>query len=477
MAKAGLKQNRPLRCAVLLLLWAGAFWVVWQRRPFHTSIGIELTALLLLTLLTKLLGLVPLSLYSCLLLFPLLTIEALVFYQYVSYMPALALLLLLDLGLLLFAMTGRLRRYFTGMAFNGLAACFLLFGYQYLSERLAPAYYRLGWQLGLGPLLKSLLIAAAGFAFLTLYIFCLTLLGHVLSRWQDRIDSFSKRFHGLEVFVLLLAVANILFWVILDYWSFLLSSSFFVPWFLRLLPLLLFFMNAACLCLLMKAASIKERMHIAENDRSLVAAYNTELENTLDTLHEIRHDAKNLLLTMGAFVERSDDEEMKEFYQTNIVPFMQDALARNELQTRLKILEDDCLKSFLYYKIMEKTAQGIPVLVNLTCALPQEIGHGDLIRLLGILIDNAAEEAALAGGAVSLDITRDADRFHIRIANAIRPQVRARGVVPGVTDKGLGRGQGLLIVQKIIARYDNLLLNSYFTENGFVQNLILIKTN
>ena len=65
--------------------------------------------------------------------------------------------------------------------------------------------------------------------------------------------------------------------------------------------------------------------------------------------------------------------------------------------------------------------------------------------------------------------------LRIRIANDVRPDVRSRGIVPGTTDKGLGRGQGLLIAGKILRRYPNLFLNSYFTEEGFVQCLVLLK--
>ena len=153
---------------------------------------------------------------------------------------------------------------------------------------------------------------------------------------------------------------------------------------------------------------------MAENDKNLLSAYNAELEDTMDSMHEIRHDAKNLLLTMGGFVEQSSDVQMKEFYQKNIVPFMENALTRYELQNKLKLLGDDCLKSFLYYKIMEKNEKGIPISLKISTAVISDINYGDLIRLLGILLDNAAEEAALAAGSVRVSISQEEHGLRFR---------------------------------------------------------------
>lgn len=475
-SRTGFRGERFLSVLLLLFLWGTAILLVWQRKPNHASMGLELTAVLLLTLLTRLLGQVPLSLFSCLLLGPLLTIESLCLYYYIAHKATLALLLLLDVGLLLLVQTGHLRRYFMGMSATGLAAGFLLLTYNLLSNRLMPAYYTLGRRLQLNPFHKSLLMAAAGLVFLLLYILGLKILSRLFSRWHEKTRILSQQFYELEPFILMLVVLTIILWYVLEYFFFLTTAQGVLPTLMVTIPFFFFFMDAAYLCLLIKAVSIREKMRVSENDKNLLSAYNTELENTLDSLHEIRHDAKNLLLTMGSFVEQSGNAQMKEFYQKNIVPFMQDALIRNELQAKLKILRDDCLKSFLYYKILEKNEKGIPVLLTLTSPMCLEIGQGDLIRLLGILIDNAAEEAVQAGGAISLDIREDAQELRIRVANQVRPAIRARGVVPGTTDKGLGRGQGLLIAEKIVSRYHNLLLNSYFTEDGFVQCLLLVKT-
>lgn len=473
--KVNITKKQALSVAMLLLVYVAAACIFWQRRPFHTSMGIELTVVLLLTLLPALLRQVPLSRFSYLLLGPLLAIEALSLYSYVAHMATLTLFLLFDLGLLLFLQSGRLRPYFASLSAAGLTAGFFLLGYNVFSHWLTPIYYTLGRRFHLDPVQKSLLLAGTGLVFLLLYVLCLKLLARVFRRWLEHFSLLSRRFYELGPFVLILVILTILFWHVLEYRLFLTDVYDHLPYFVAVIPFFFFFMNLAYLLLLLKTLSLREKMQLAEEDKSLLSAYNSELENTLDSLHEIRHDSKNLLLTMAGFVEQSNNAAMKEFYQKNIVPFMHDALIRNELQSKLKLLRDDCLKSFLYYKILEKTNQGVPVRFSLASPMCLQIGCGDMIRLLGIFIDNAAEEALQIKGGISLDIDETEKELRIRIANDVRPDVRSRGIVPGTTDKGLGRGQGLLIAGKILRRYPNLFLNSYFTEEGFVQCLVLLK--
>ena len=86
----------------------------------------------------------------------------------------------------------------------------------------------------------------------------------------------------------------------------------------------------------------------------------------------------------------------------------------------------------------------------------------DLIRILGILIDNALEEAKTCQGTVSITIKEKEQEYLFSVSNTVRPQVREKGVNAGTTDKGLGRGNGLLIVDKLVWKYRNVLLNSFF---------------
>ncbi len=486
MAASERKARRSVFCqalrrfgAVLIpMLWLGAALLLWKVGMYHTSTGVELSIGLALVLMVTMLGQTPLRKADLLILYPVFVMETVFVYRtpfVMVYAPARVLFLLLDLMLLLWYRCGGVRKHFLGLSITGLSAGILSFCSDAFFRKLIPWYYKIGARFGLDAVQKAMLLVAAALVLLGVYCLAIRLLAAFLRRKKPALERTSRRFYELEPFLLVLVVFTLLLWYVLGYVSFLgsIEASRLFSRYFNLTLILLFSMDAVYIVLLVKAASINEKMQLARKDQSLLSAYNTELEETMDSLHEIRHDAKNLLLTMGGFVERSGDPEMKEFYQKNIVPFMEHTLAKNDLQNKLKILKDDCLKSFLYYKLLEKTEQGIPVSLELTDSFSLEKGYGDVIRLLGIFLDNAAEEAACACGGIGLKIWRTGEGIRIGISNPVRPEVRETGVVAGRSQKGPGRGNGLLIAKKIIAGYDNMLLNSYFTEYGFTQSLLI----
>ncbi|MCI9150861.1 MAG: sensor histidine kinase [Lachnospiraceae bacterium] len=482
------KRRRTALCVILIpVLWLLTGWILWAEDLYHTNLGVELAILLSMTALICLLGQLsrsgwlghlPLKGWMGLLLFPMLALEMTAFYRTTYgtvFEPARVLFLLLDISLLLWWQTGHIRKYARGLMAAGLFAAPFSLVSDILLTKLRPLYYEIGRTMSLTPTEKALLLSAAALMLMGVYLLCLKLLSWALRPWKPALDRMLGRFQELEPFLLALEIFALLLWHVMGYASFLsyVRSFHLVSQYLHLSLILMFLLNVCCILLLVKSAAIHEKMQIARADQRLLSAYNSELEDTMDSLHEIRHDVKNLLLTMGGFVDRSEDQQMKEFYQQNIVPFMEHALEKNDLQSKLRILRDDCLKSFLYYKILEKTAEGITVFLELSSPVALERGYSDIIRLLGIFIDNAAEEAALAEEEIRLELRDTKEGICILISNPVRPEVRRRGVVAGTSDKGLGRGNGLVIAGKIIAGYDNILLNSYFTEYGFTQSLLI----
>jgi len=59
------------------------------------------------------------------------------------------------------------------------------------------------------------------------------------------------------------------------------------------------------------------------------------------------------------------------------------------------------------------------------------------------------------------------------IKNTVRQEIKEKGIRPGASTKGKDRGNGLVGVRNIINKYDAVLLNSYFSEDYFVQSLIV----
>lgn len=181
---------------------------------------------------------------------------------------------------------------------------------------------------------------------------------------------------------------------------------------------------------------------------------------------------------MGGFVDRSNDEEMKVFYKENFVPFAKQELQKNDLCMKLACIHSESLKSFLYFKMMQGIEQRVSIDLLVQIGDTNDIlcmEQIDLPRILGILMDNAIEEAKACSGTVVIAIKENEREYLFSVSNTVRRQIREKGVIAGTTDKGLGRGNGLLIVESLIRKYRNVILNSFFKEDEFVQCLRIEK--
>ena len=96
----------------------------------------------------------------------------------------------------------------------------------------------------------------------------------------------------------------------------------------------------------------------------------------------------------------------------------------------------------------------------------------DLTRILGILLDNAIEEAAqIPNGSIDIKIvSNDAGCSYI-IKNSITEQTQRHGIHAGTSSKGAGHGHGLSIVRQLLAQYHNVALNTSIQQLVYVQSL------
>jgi CheY-like chemotaxis protein len=168
--------------------------------------------------------------------------------------------------------------------------------------------------------------------------------------------------------------------------------------------------------------------------------------------------------------------EAQAFYRDRISPFASAEIAKSDLYGKLAALGTEQLKAFLFYKISQAIELGIAVELDISqCFSPRAvpIEFTDLVRILGILLDNAIEECAgLENGAIAVKFSQNDEILSYTVKNTASPETRENGVRAGVSAKGGGRGNGLLIVGGILERYDCVTLNSCFQDDFFVQGLV-----
>lgn len=231
----------------------------------------------------------------------------------------------------------------------------------------------------------------------------------------------------------------------------------------------------AFILLLFRVAFYKDSAAFIQEEKDGMISYYKGLTDSLTAMGEMRHDIKNIFFTMGNFVDRSDDEEMKTFFWEKIYTYSLNAIQQSELLSTLYQIPNESLRAFLHLKCSQMQTQKIPIKLEVHL-VPEQYKVGidviDLTRILGILLDNAMEEAQqVEGGYVEIKITASEAGCSYLIRNPVSEQVKVNGVHPGVTTKGGGRGQGLLIVRQLLTQYDYVTLSSLLLEGRYTQSL------
>lgn len=231
----------------------------------------------------------------------------------------------------------------------------------------------------------------------------------------------------------------------------------------------------AFILLLFRAAFYKDSAAFSEEEKDGLISYYQGLTESLAAMGEMRHDIKNIFFTMGNFVNRSDDQEMKTFFWEKIYRYSLDTIRQSELLSMLYQIPNESLRAFLYLKCSQMQAQKVIIRLEVQ-VIPERYQVGmdviDLTRILGILLDNAMEEAQwIQDGYVEIKITAAEAGCSYIIRNPVTEQTKMNGVHFGVTTKGHGHGQGLLIVRQLLEQYDYVTLSSLLQEEEYTQSL------
>ena len=205
--------------------------------------------------------------------------------------------------------------------------------------------------------------------------------------------------------------------------------------------------------------------------------YLSRLENIQQELRMVQHDYKNMITGLYAQASEGNIEAVKEYIDTKLLQVNhdveEDIRQMNQL-TQINLME---LKGLLLVKIMEAEKQD--VIFNLEVLNPVNeirMDSGDLIRCLGILLDNALEEARLTKDKrISLLILKEANKVTIVVKNDLVDQKDLTTIwETGFSSKGPNRGLGLSNYRNILHTYDNIICETKIEENQFIQVLIIM---
>lgn len=209
----------------------------------------------------------------------------------------------------------------------------------------------------------------------------------------------------------------------------------------------------------------KEMKHLVE--------YSEQIEKNYTELLKFKHDYKNILISLEDYIQTNDMEGLQAYFYKSIKA-TETIFDKNNLQitsiANLKIKE---LKSIILSKLYAANQKGIEISVM----IPETIERIDLstitlVRMLGILLDNAIEESFLVNNPKIELVIMKQENFHsvvlVNQCQANIPKLHELKKTNFTTKKG-NHGIGLTNLDELVRANNNVFLETNIKDNQFIQ--------
>lgn len=227
-----------------------------------------------------------------------------------------------------------------------------------------------------------------------------------------------------------------------------------------------------------KSIQAEEVQKAEQKQKELMQNYIKGMEYVLDEQRAFRHDYKNMLAAMAGFIREKRMEELETFFTKQMQVPIREVDENSRIWILLRNVYPIEIKGFLYEKVLTALTRDVKVSVNVHEEIHITNEHmNDLLRILGILMDNAIEAVpANLMGNVNLMIRKTDKGILIRIENnfSILPDI-SRIFEKGYSTKGSGRGNGLYWVRKILQTHTDILYDFNIEEKMVIQQLEILQ--
>ncbi|WP_429972806.1 sensor histidine kinase [Enterococcus sp. AZ163] len=208
--------------------------------------------------------------------------------------------------------------------------------------------------------------------------------------------------------------------------------------------------------------------------------YLRQMEEVQKEIKSVHHDYKNMLAGIYMHASEGNTKEIQKFLTDKFFQLDHRIEEKLKCQNQLLLIENPEIKGLLISKLAKAESQGITIQLEISDIfrnLPMDVS--DLLRILGIFLDNAIEAVAdltQSMKKISIVVMQDDKYVVIRIKNPNELKILLHELMqPNFSTKGKNRGFGLANVRKILVKYPHIL-NDIDTQNDqFIQTLTIKK--
>lgn len=198
---------------------------------------------------------------------------------------------------------------------------------------------------------------------------------------------------------------------------------------------------------------------------NILLNYLEQYEKEIEEKRKIVHDFKNQLIVINGYADPSNTK-LKEYISEII---KENRVIRDNYLVKNIDKIPSGLKGLIYYKFSQlDKSMNIDLLIKKKVKEFDDLNpkvNKDVIKIVGILLDNAIESARASNDKyISLEMKKEDNKILIIIENSTDKKVDTSKIMgTGFSTKGKNRGYGLSIVNDIIKSNDKIefTINSY----------------
>jgi len=205
--------------------------------------------------------------------------------------------------------------------------------------------------------------------------------------------------------------------------------------------------------------------------------YTNEIEKQYTDMRKFKHDYQNILSSLNEYIDEGDLYGLKDYFH-NKVEIVSNRMMNHDFMlenlSRVKVKE---VKSILAAKLMMAQEKG--VVVNFEAREDINMIPIDtvaLVRMLGIILDNAIEELIELGeGIMQVGVWNEGKGVTFIVQNACHVDTPKLHKLEeyGFSTKGEKRGIGINNLLELVEKAPNVLLQTSIADNQFIQKIII----
>lgn len=216
--------------------------------------------------------------------------------------------------------------------------------------------------------------------------------------------------------------------------------------------------------------NLKEKME-------MMNSYTSDIERNYQELRKFRHDYKNLLIGLNASQEMN---EINRGYLAEMLDYSHQMIDNNVMRfSEIGNIQVQSFKSLMVTKLLQAEQENITV--HFECLKPISnfnLEEVKLVRIVGILMDNAIEAAKESSDKIlNVLVIANIDMIEISIENSYKGKLPSLGLMnkKGFSSKGPDRGLGLNNLNEILSTTKQADITHYAADQLFISTLNIKK--